>query len=69
VNFYFFINHYEGVKSMLRVKFEWDYGLPDYDPEIHDPDRVFRFLTYRGVSYAKWVFLKSRGIQNWKVTK
>ena len=30
---------------MLRIKFEWDYGLPDYDPEIHDPDRVFRFLT------------------------
>ena len=53
---------------MLRIKFEWDYGLADYDPEIHDPDRVFRFLTYRGISYAKWVYLKSRGIKNWKVT-
>jgi len=53
---------------MLRIKFEWDYGLPDYDPEIHDPDRVFRFLTDRGISYAKWVYLKSRGIKNCKVT-
>ena len=54
---------------MLRIKFEWDHGLSNYDPEIHDPDRVFRLLTYRGVHYAKWVFLKSRGVQNWKVNK
>ena len=54
---------------MLRIKFEWDYGLSDYDQEIHDPDKVFRLLTYSGVHYAKWVFLKSRGVQNWKVNK
>ena len=50
---------------MLKVKFEYD--LPEYDPEVHDPDRVFRLLTYRGVTYAKWVCLKSFGIKNWKV--
>ena len=54
---------------MLRIKFEWDHGLSNYDPEIHDRDKTFAFLTYRGVHYAKWVFLKSRGIQNWKVNK
>ena len=49
---------------MLKIKLCYD--LPEYDPEIHDPDKVFRLLTYRGVSYAKWVFLKSLGTQNWK---
>ncbi len=43
---------------MLRIRLDWDYGLPDFDPEIHDPDRTFAFLTYRGVHYAKWVCLK-----------
>ena len=50
---------------MLRIKIEYD--LPDYNPEIHDPDKVFRLLTYRGVTYAKWVFLKSLGIPKLKV--
>ena len=50
---------------MLRIKLEYD--LPDYNPKIHDPDKVFRLLTYRGVTYAKWVFLKSLGIPKWKV--
>ena len=52
---------------MLKVKFQYD--LPVYDPEKHDPAKVFGFLTYRGVHYAKWVFLKSRGIDSWKVNK
>jgi hypothetical protein len=54
---------------MLKIKLYYD--LPEYNQEIHDPDRVFRFLTYRGCSYAKWVNLKSRSgcIDNWKVTK
>ena len=43
---------------MLRIRLDWDYGLPDFDPEIHDPDKTFAFLTYRGVHYAKWVYLK-----------
>ena len=54
---------------MLKIKLYYD--LPEYNPEIHDPDRVFRFLTYRGVNYAKWVDLKSlsRCIPRWTLTK
>ena len=32
-------------------------------PKSHDPDKTFAFLTYRGVNYAKQVFLKSRGMK------
>ena len=46
---------------MLKIRLEYD--LP-----VYDPDRTFAFLTYRGVNYAKWVLLKSRGSQNWKTT-
>ena len=54
---------------MLKIKLEWNYNLPEYDPEVHDPVKVFRFLTYRGVSYAKLVYLKSYGVpKNWKIT-
>jgi|TARA_B100000035_G_scaffold139063_1_gene118513 hypothetical protein len=52
---------------MLKVKIEYD--LPAYDPEKHDPDKTFAFLTYRGVNYAKWVNLKSLGIPFWKTNK
>ena len=52
---------------MLKIKLCYD--LPEYDPEIHDPDKTFAFLTYRGVHYAKWVLLKPRNAQNWKVNK
>ena len=51
----------------MQIKLEYD--LPVYDPDKHDPDRVFGFLTYRGVHYAKWVNLKSRGTSTWKVTE
>ena len=37
----------------LKVKIEWDYGLPDYDPDKHDPEKVFAFLCYRGVKVQK----------------
>ena len=50
---------------MLRIRLDWDYGLPDFDPEKHDPDRIFAFLTYRGVHYAKWVFIGDIFVQNW----
>jgi len=50
---------------MLKVEFLYD--LPEYNPDKHDPDKTFAFLTYRGVHYAKWVNLKSRGIACWKV--
>jgi len=49
----------------MKVKLEYD--LPEYDPNKHDPDRTFAFLTYRGVHYAKWVSLKSLSKFNWKV--
>ena len=54
---------------MLKIKLYYD--LPEYNPETHDPDRVFRFLTYRGVNYAKWVDLKSlsRSISNWTLNR
>jgi len=51
--------------NMLKISFHYD--LPAYDPQKHDPDKVFGFLTYRGVHYAKWVDMKSKGINNWKV--
>jgi hypothetical protein len=28
---------------------------------------ILPFLIYRGVCYAKWVKLKSRGIPSWKI--
>ena len=52
---------------MLKIRF--DYDLPEYDPNKHDPESTFAFLTYRGVHYAKWVDLKSLGISIWNVTK
>jgi hypothetical protein len=51
---------------MLKIRLCYD--LPAYDPEKHDPDRAFAFLTYRGVNYAKWVNLKPFGKKNWKIT-
>ena len=49
----------------LKVKIEWDYGLPEYDPDIHDPERVFALLCYRGIHYAKWVNLNVFGTPSW----
>jgi len=51
---------------MLKVRFEYD--LPEFDPLIHDPDKTFAFLTYRGVHYAKWVNLKPMKNKSWKIT-
>ena len=52
---------------MLKIRLE--YGLPEFDPDKHDPDKTFAFLTYRGVHYAKWVFLRSPWHQkDWKIT-
>ncbi len=56
---------------MLRIKVGWDYDLPEFDPEKHDPDRTFAFLTYRGIHYAKWVCLKlsfQANSNSWKIT-
>ena len=41
---------------MIRI--DWEYPeVPEYDPDIHDPEKVFAFMCYRGVHYAKWVYL------------
>ena len=38
---------------MIRI--DWEYPeVPEYDPDIHDPEKVFAFMCYRGVHYAKW---------------
>ena len=40
---------------------------PEWDEEKHDIDEVFAFLCYRGVNYAKWVFVGDIFEQNWKM--
>ena len=48
---------------MLKIKLYYD--LPEYNPEVHDPDRVFMnfyFISMNPLTYAKWVHLKSLGI-------
>ena len=37
----------------------------EWDEEKHDIDEVFAFLCYRGVNYAKWVFIGDIFEQNW----
>ncbi len=41
---------------MLHLKWE-PRIVPEYNPEIHNPERVFALLCYRGIHYAKWVYL------------
>ena len=41
---------------MIRI--DWEYPeVPEYDPDIHNPEKVFAFMCYRGVHYVKWVYL------------
>ena len=49
------------------MKIKLGYDLPEFDPEKHDPDKVFGFLTYRGVHYAKWINLKPFRNKNWRI--
>ena len=43
---------------MLHVNFNWEPPeIPEFDPEIHNPEKVFAFLCYRGIHYAKWVYI------------
>ena len=52
---------------MLHI--EWrSPEIPDYDPEIHNPEKVFALLCYRGVHYAKWVYLDVLNINKWTLT-
>ena len=53
---------------MININFNWEPPeIPDFDPEIHDPERVFAFLCYRGVHYAKWVYLNIFPDDNWEL--
>ena len=50
----------------MKIEFTWDeYQVPEYDPEKHDPERVFAFLCYRGIHYAKWVYLDVFNVNSW----
>ena len=54
---------------MLHVNFNWEPPeVPEFDEEIHNPERVFAMLCYRGVHYAKWVVLDPFKIKSWKMT-
>ena len=53
---------------MLRINVSFNRPeVPEYDEEIHNPERVFAFLCYRGVHYAKWVYLDVFNIGNWNL--
>ena len=53
------------VKTMLRIGWESP-EIPEFDPDIHNPEKVFAFLCYRGIHYAKWVYLDIFN-QDWKL--
>jgi len=51
---------------MLHINVNWERPeVPEYDEDIHNPERVFALLCYRGVHYAKWVYLDVFSIANW----
>ena len=52
---------------MLHLNLDGSPKLPEYDEEKHNPEKVFSFLTYRGVHYTKWVYLDPFHIRNWKI--
>ena len=53
---------------MININFNWEPPeIPDFDPEIHDPEKVFAFLCYRGVHYAKWVYLNIFPNDEWEL--
>ena len=58
--------YYRRLRQMLHLKWETP-EVPEYDPEKHNPERVFAFLCYRGIHYAKWVTLDVFNIGNWNL--
>ena len=53
---------------MLRINVSFNRpDVPEYDEEIHNPEKVFALLCYRGVHYAKWVYLDVFNIGNWNL--
>ena len=51
---------------MIRIGWEPP-EIPDFDPEIHNPEKVFALLCYRGIHYAKWVYLDVVFHKEWKL--
>ena len=51
---------------MLRIGWEPP-EIPDFAPEIHNPEKVFAFLCYRGIHYAKWVYLDVFNVKSWNL--
>ena len=41
---------------------------PEWNEDKHDIDEVFAFLCYRGVHYAKWVYLDVFNIRSWNLS-
>ena len=53
---------------MININFNWEPPeIPDFDPVIHDPEKVFAFLCYRGGHYAKWVYLNIFPDGKWEI--
>ena len=53
---------------MLQINFKWQPPeVPEYDSEIHNPEKVFSFLCYRGIHYAKWVYLDVFNMVDWNL--
>ena len=53
---------------MLHININWETPeVPEFDAEIHNPEKVFAFLCYRGIHYAKWVTLDVFGVRNWNL--
>ena len=54
---------------MFNIQIDWEQPeIPEFDPEIHNPEKVFAFLCYRGVHYAKWVYLNIFPSNSWNVS-
>ena len=51
---------------MLRIGWQPP-EIPDFDPEIHNPEKVFAFLCYRGIHYAKLVYVDVVFNKQWKL--
>ena len=51
---------------MLRIGWESP-EVPEYDPDKHNPEKVFALLCYRGIHYAKWVYLDIFINNNWNI--
>ena len=51
---------------MLRIGWEPP-EVPDFDEEIHNPEKVFALLCYRGIHYAKCVYLDVVFNKQWKL--